>query len=180
MNPGLASTALKLIRPPSRGGYQFTPVYEADSSQGVIFRARRMTTSSKGGNTADFEASRERDYQSSKFMIRLAEFDRNFKDGDLLEDSISRTRKITWEVTRWHEVEGTRGLWCEVHCEEVRGRELVGSFTHDALSNAMEETGLTAEEIIDRLNQSTQDWLPRVQQLEVDNTNDVETENLNW
>ena len=177
MNPGLASVVLNLIRPPKRGGYQFAPVYEEGESQRVIFRARRLAESSKGATGGEFEAGRERDYQTVRFQIRMVEFSHRFRDNDLLSEDLASGRKALWKVNRWHEVAGTRGLWCEVHCEETRGEDVFLSQDFDALAEASEATGLTVEEILSRLQNSTQEWLPRVEALE---ENDVQTSKVNW
>ena len=117
MNPGLASVVLRLSRPGVRGGFTFSAEDPVASSPGVIFRARRL--SNRPGPETD-EAGRLRDFQVARFQIRLAEWLADFRDGDHLVEDLGGGRTITWQVRRWAEVNGSRGLWCEILAEEVR------------------------------------------------------------
>lgn len=116
MNPGLANTPLVLSRPPARGGFDFAEE-TADPTASHTFRARRIANKAGGETT---EAGRLRDFQISRFQVRKAEWLEHYEDGDHLVETLGPGEVITWEVRTWHEIPGTRGLWIEAQCEEVR------------------------------------------------------------
>ena len=125
MNPGLASTILKLSRPTARGGFTFAEK-SAYAAEGVVFRARRMVNRSR----ENFEADRLNDKQAGEFRIRAAEWLANYQDGDELAEEITPAIVTQWRVISWHHVAGTRGLWVAVIVEETDAPPVEGDLVN--------------------------------------------------
>lgn len=117
MNPGLASIVLTISRPTGRGGFSFSTDEPAPAASGLTLRARRL--SNRPGSEM-VEAGRLRDFQVARFHVRLAEWLTRYQDGDHLIEDHGAGRSTTWQVRTWAEVPKSRGLWAEIHAEEVR------------------------------------------------------------